>query len=386
MSPRSSIFSFDTLQSVPRPSSAFWLTVVLCLMLRGLMAAGANRLDGIPAHCTNTRLMYIEQTLIRDNRTPPLIALMGNSLMRYGLLEKQVAAAAGVRPEEVINLGVENGSAWGALVLMRRNPQLAASLRLIIYAIQPAEIDRGSRTRWIDSFYQNSTLADRWMEDGWSDRAKLLLDWGWPFHSQRRDLTTWLAGIRGDIGYSDPSGLKPAWHSPLFDRLRARSSKYEQSPDPITIANITGPLSRRHIGHLNDLIALCREHGIRVHFITTPTRNVYDHVINGDRSLSNGLVRFECFLDDLGVPSSRMHKSPLRDRICLDEHADFLDYCHLAPEGASKLTQAVTTDLLAQGVLPVSETRIPDNAFTTAPGTTRILPGIKAALSPVADR
>ena len=363
----SSIFSFDTLTALPRPTRSFWLAVGICVALRLLMAAAGDRLEHIPAHCTNRRLMYLEQTLVRANPTPPKILLMGSSLMRYGLIEDQVAAAAGVRPAEVVNLALENGSAWDALVLLRRNPKLVASTRLIIYAIHPGEVNPGSRARWIDNFYQFSTLGEKVIADRWSDRLRLVLDWAWPYQSQRRDLVIWLTGLQGQTGYTDPNGLRPAWNTGLFQRLKARSPIYERPPAPADLAGIDVRVSRQHLRHLTDFIAFCRDRGIRLHFLTTPTRRVYDQVVASTESLRAGLGQFESLLDSLGVQCSLFHKPPARLGIGLDESADFLDYCHLTPGGARKLTLAVAADLLARGVLPLQAGSTVGPALTRAP-------------------
>ena len=363
----SSIFSFDTLAGLPRLTRSFWLAAGICLTLRLLMAAAGDQLERIPAHCTNRRLMYLEQTLVRANPTPPKVLLMGSSLMRYGLIEDQVAAAAGVPPGQVVNLALENGSAWDALVLLRRNPKLAASARLIIYAIHPGEINPGSRARWIDNYYQLSTLGEKLIADRWSDRLRLVLDWAWPYQSQRRDLVTWLAGLGGQTGYTDPDGLRPAWNPGLFQRLKARSPIYQRPPAPEDLAGIDVRVSGQHLRHLTDFIDFCRQRGIRLHLLTTPTRRVYDRVVASTDSLRAGLSQFELLLDSLGVGASLFHKPPARLAIGLNDKEDFLDYCHLTPDGARKLTLAVAADLQARGILPLPAGPAAGPTLTRAP-------------------
>ncbi len=386
MSDSSSIFSFDTLRGLPRPTAAFWLTVVLCVALRLLMAWQADRLDRIPSHCSNKRMMCLERKLVRENPVGPRIALMGNSLMRYGLVEDQVALAANVSPPEVVNLGLENGSAWDALTLLRRNPRLTERLQLVLYAIQPSEISLGSRDRWIDFFYQHSTLAERLSADRASDRAKLAVDWVWPFRSQRRDLPGWLLGLAGQS--SDPTSepLKPAWESPLLEQLKARASRYEQPPRPAGVIGVAGTVSRRHTRHLHDLVTFCEKRDIAFCLVTTPTRRVYDRVVATDVSLSAGQARFERLLDDLAVPVVRAHTGPLRDRIGLDECADFLDYCHLTPEGARKFTNTITASLTTQRLLPLSEQSAAVREVTSVPEPAREPEKSSAGMSALLDR
>src|SRR6476660_2782421 len=98
----SSIFSFDTLAALPRPTRAFALTVALCAGVRLLLGVMSDRLDLIPAPATKTRLVSLEQNLIRKARASPKILLMGSSLTRYGLLEDRIAAAAGINTDETI--------------------------------------------------------------------------------------------------------------------------------------------------------------------------------------------------------------------------------------------------------------------------------------------
>jgi hypothetical protein len=61
------------------------------------------------------------------------------------------------------------------------------------------------------------------------------------------------------------------------------------------------------------------------------------------------------------------HKPPARLGIGLNDREDFLDYSHLTPGGARKLTRAVAADLLARGVLPLHADSTARTTLTRAP-------------------
>ena len=329
------------------------LTLVVCAAVRLGFHVTAGYMERIPSSCMNPRYMYLEHALVREAQTPPRILLMGNSLTRYGLREGQIAAAAGLNASEVVNVGIENGSIWDALVLLRRNPELARTVQLIVYALQPGQLNPGSRARWIGYFYPFSTLTEKLHADRWSDRACLVLDWVWPYHSQRRDLTTWLTGLTGESTWQDSDDLRPAWIPENLAKLKARSRRFDGQPNPQAIIGIGTELSAQHIRHLRDFIAYCRQHKIAVVFITTPTRRCYDEVVENTPTLYAGLQRFEDFLVNLDAPYIPFQSGHNRITLGLDDPVDFFDYCHLTPDGARKLTSAVSRALIKHRWLPI---------------------------------
>lgn len=351
----SSIFSFDTLTAWPRPTRAFALTIALCAALRIALGLMADRLDLIPAPATKTRLLTLEQRLIRQPRSSPRILLIGSSLTRYGLLEDRIADASKLPRGEVINLGVENGSSWDALVLLRRNPRLSEAVSLVIYGVEPGQINAEGRARWMDHFYRFSTLREKWEVDRWTDRGLLLSDWAWPWHSERRDVIAWAQCAMGQLPQAADELLRPAWEPRSFAKLRSRKTHFEHSPSPdeiIGMNDATSPLYKRL---LEELVSYWRDRRVRVLLVTMPTSEVYTRAVLDRAELRAGVQKFDDILASLSGPDVEIERCFARPDLKLDDREDFMDYTHLTPRGADRLTRVVIDALTRRQWLPLDE-------------------------------
>jgi hypothetical protein len=355
----SSIFSFDTLTALPRPTRSFALTLTICAALRITLGMMSDRLDLVPAPATKTRLVSLEQRLIRHAHATPKILLIGSSLTRYGLLEDPIAAAAGLEPGETVNLGVENGSPWDALVLLRRNPRLCDSVRLVIYGVEPGQINAEGRARWMDHFYRFSTVSEKWAVDHWQDRALLLLDWAWPWHSERRDLITWVQAASGRFPEMTDADLRPAWEPCAFAKLRSKRARFERSPSPDEIIGMNVATSPLYEQLLQELITYWRNRHVRVLLVTMPTSGIYERAVLARAELRAGVLKFDGILASLSGPDVEIERCFARPSLNLDDREDFLDYTHLTPGGAGRLTRLVIDTLKQRRWLPLDDLTTP---------------------------
>ena len=352
MRPSSSIFSFDTLVGLPRPSRALVLTLAICGLCRLGITVASDWLDGIPASVTNKWYADVEHVLVQQSKTPPKILLMGNSLTRYGLCSDQMADAFGLERNEIANLAIPSGNVWQALVLLRRNPDRLADVEMIFFGVDPGQIHAGARARHIDHYYQFSTLREKCTVDRYGDRCRLVVDWVWPYRSQRRDVVTWLRGLHGEFPEGLVEPFDVAWLPENMAKMKARRQEF-MSP-PSKVAGVAGPLSGQYQKHFHEFVSICRDRGIRLVFVGSALRDSYLAAVAADPELRAGFDRFERFFDGLGAEFLDYHRISSHERLGLNSPEDFLDLCHMTPSGARKLTAAVVNDCLRQGLLPPS--------------------------------
>lgn len=363
MERRSSIFAFDTLTGLPRVTASLVLTLVFCAGFRAVLYAASDRLDRIPAPAIFQRYIELEDQIISRAKTRPKIVLMGNSMARYGLLEDQIAAAAGMAPAEVANLGIEAGQPWDALFFWRRNPEFFSDVRLVVYNVGFSELQERSVRRRLGHFYRFSTLPEKLTVDRWSDRMLMTLDWVWPYHSDRRDLVTWGLGLCGESDYLRPEAMRPAWEPSKMTTLRARwlprleSAKPPSAPgasvDPEwTPAEWPEGTSQCQVNLLTRLVDQWRHAGIKVLLVAMPGATVIHRARFCNQDAQTRLAQFNAAMS--AMAGGDVAYLCWRDgaEAGLDDAADFMDECHLTPQGARKFTSLIVSRLTAMDWLP----------------------------------
>jgi hypothetical protein len=358
----SSIFSFDTLTGLPRITASLVLTVAVCAGFRLGLFAASDRLDHIPSPAIFQRYVELEDELIRQADARPKIVLMGNSMARYGLLEDRIAAAAGLPNDEVVNMSIEAGRPWDALVFIRRNPDFFRDVRLVIYNVGLPELLESSIARRRDHYYRFSTLAEKLTADRWSDRALMTLDWLWPYHSDRRDLVTWMLGSRGQSDYVHREGLRPAWEPDKMARLQARwvpavSAIADRSGrvvnvDPGSVsAEWPEGTSRFEVRVLDQLVSRWREAGANVLLLGMPGATVVYQRRYGSLDGQTRLAQFDAALEAMTDENVAYVAWRAGVEAGLDDASDFMDECHMTRAGARKFTGVVIERLAAIGWL-----------------------------------
>jgi len=351
----SSIFSFDTLAGLPRPTRSLWLTLVICVAFRCVLFIEADALESIPAPAMNRRYEYLERVHIRAAKSAPKILLMGNSLIRSGLLEEQIAQDAGLEPGEVLNLGLISGRPWEATLFLRRNPDLAKNVQLVVYNIGRHQIDRVNAIKHIDRFYRYGTLDEKLAADGWDNRAKLLLDHFWPCISERRTLATWLVGLMGngedDFAF-DSERPRPAWEGNFRSAWQRAKAKADRRPPPSAFVEDTS-LSLQHEQILRDFVNYWRDRGIRLVLVSTPVRRTWLDAMLESPQARQRWLSFDEQIKAMTGGNVAYYPWYTANQCGLDDPDDFLDTSHLTPEGARKLTAALVKTLKERGLLPL---------------------------------
>jgi len=357
MPSRSSIFSFDTLTVRPKPTPALLLAIGLCAAFRMSLYAARSRLDHVPAASIHPQFIAREYLLVRRAKVRPRIVLMGDSITLYGLREEQLAAAAGLEPDEVVNLGVESGRAWDALLLLRRNPEFFSRVQLVVFNVTLSQVTLASAAKRLPHFYRFSTLREKLQADAPVDRLILLLDWAWPFFSERRDWATWLSCIAGVQAGSLDEPLRPAWEAENMKKLRTNPRSGGGMPAPLAESRAVG-LSKLHQELLDRFVRHWVDQNVPVLLVCMPVAPSF-----ADSPLRAGAppewVAFRNHLDSLtgGRVAVWDLKSRARD-LGLEEETDYLDEGHLTPCGAEKMTAVLVEQLDRLGWLRLSPGRL----------------------------
>lgn len=337
MPSRSSIFSSDTLTGWPRPSRSLVLAFVLCGALRiGMLAAG-DRLDHIPAPSVHAQLIAREDRLIREAQVKPKVALMGDSIMLYGVDEDRLAELAGLPRGEVVNLGIESGRAWDALVLMRRNPDFFSDVRLVIFNVTLSQVTITSAAKRFAHFRRFSTLEERWRADFTTDRASLVVDWAWPCFSERRDLATWLVHAAGDEPAIQES-LRPAWVPANMQKLLARrqaAASDEPLEDAVKFDRIA--VSRLHRDLLGQFVECWRDRGVPVLLVYIPVAP--SGLPRAARAADHpDFISVQQFLQSFVGEDVAVANWLFDTSLGFNDGADYLDEGHMTPSGAAKMS------------------------------------------------
>jgi len=363
MERRSSIFAFETLTGLPRVTASLVLTLVVCAAFRLTLYVASDRLDYIPAPAIYQRYIELEDHTIHRTETRPKIVLMGNSMARYGLLEEQIAKAAGLAPAEVANLSIEAGQPWDALLFLRRNPDFFSDVRLVIYNVGLSELQETSVKRRLSHFYRFSTLSEKLAADRWSDRALMTLDWVWPYHSDRRDLVTWGLGLCGESDYVRPEALRPAWEPSKMATLQRRWLPRVSTVDPASLQVATighEPITARwpegsshlHISLLEQLVDQWRQAGTKVLLVAMPGATVVHRTRYGSQVGQTRLAQFDAAVSAMADGSVAYVRWRDGAEAGLDDTTDFMDECHLTPQGARKFTSLIVATLTDMHWLP----------------------------------
>lgn len=340
------------------------MTLAVCAACRLWFYAASDHLDHIPAPAIPQRYIQLEQVLIRDATKKPKIVLMGNSLTRYGLLEDQIAQAAGLQSGEVVNLAIEASRAWDARVLMTRNPEFFEDVQIVTYNIELYQILQPFVDERLPYFYRFSTPWEKLKADRLEDRAKLMLDWLWPYHSERRSLVAWWLGWQGDPDYVKAAGLRDAWKPKQMAKklARKRSTQARRRERSDEVAPWDGratsshevAISALHQQILKEFIAHWQQLGVRLLLIRTPHSDAYckeyerNNCAHRDRQ-----IRFDAMLEALCDKNTVYLHWERGSEIGLDYETDFMDDWHLTPKGAQKLTAVVIDAVQERRWLPL---------------------------------
>lgn len=187
----SSIFSFDTLEVRPKVSTPVWVALAIVAAARVALLAQPDAFLTVAELGAQQQYMAVEALhRLSDNPSPEVI-IAGTS--RLGALPPScIAEAMGIPARQVANYSCAGNTFWRVLAFLRRNPDAAANLNVLVFDVLPFQLHRGPIVSESDPLFlalatdeeraRIETPGDQLI--AWSDRIL-------PYRSERRRIIGW---------------------------------------------------------------------------------------------------------------------------------------------------------------------------------------------------
>lgn len=194
MSWSSSIFSFDTLQSWPRPSRAALFAVGVLLVVRAVIGVATASGFYDPQLAEATIFASLEMEHRQAAQREPSVLLMGTSRM-VDISESCVERALGLPRGAVRNASQLSPSFWRNAALLRRNPDLLRGVRVVAIDVLPLHFF-GEEMVGDEVFLRHASLPERARVRELLPRIRAVADFALPVWSERRSVLEWARAAR----------------------------------------------------------------------------------------------------------------------------------------------------------------------------------------------
>jgi hypothetical protein len=271
------------------------------------------------------------ETQVIARAADPVVLLLGSSRMRDAIAPRTLERALGLRPGQVLNLGLTNGEPFSARVLYERNHAVLSRARVAVFAVEPWQVARqghvnervrrfatlGQRLRWFDGPERLSLVVGalwRTLDAGVALRRLA-------FAPLRHPSPGLPIGEDGRVEWRDEEQVEALAKIPVGRSARRHWSGF--SP------------SRGRLACLGELVERLRGDGIEVIVVQLPVRDGYWRQVESRwpdrlatyRRLVEGAVNEVAWMGEAAAEGL--------------ERADFYDYGHLTPSGAEKVTARI---------------------------------------------
>lgn len=280
-----------------------------------------------------------EHLLRSQPPAPATIVLAGTSRMRDAVAPGALAAALGLTPQEVLNLGVSAGRPSDAAELYERLSARTAAARLVVIAVEDWQFNAAWPGFPDLRFRSRAGLGDRLAYPDTRHRADLVLGAIWRLWDLRYDL-------RARV--SDVTHLRdPRVGQVGFDRLGRVQSVGRAADDPVG-GSVSGPeadpgFARAFLSsytfwayEADQLVGLskaAKANGARVLVLRLPLRPSYAAAVEAEHAVAERGWHGE--LHRRGVELLDLRDSA-RFGLAPD---DWLDYGHLTAAGSLRFTE-----------------------------------------------
>ncbi len=360
MSSRSSIFSFDTLAEFPRPNRVFFLVLALLVCIGLLISKNRVYLETIAPRSMITPV----SSFLRNHHTGQAkIIFLGSSRFVSCINSDFFAQLGNIDPAGVLNLSMDSGSFWEALVLCRENPFLLESASLAVINIEPWMFNRNllhpiyrKPHEFEPHFYTWAEFREKMEIPDLKTRAGLFLDLLWPL-SEKRNVVDWYNGLNAMVHSASPPAylIAPAYHYNEA-ALRARMNDPRFHPRVISIYHLHDyAFSEQKAEYLRRLVQKLREKGIRVLLVQPPMHRDYMKAIYHNPASKAGYQRFLAYIH--AMENDQIHsivwETP--EDCGLDETV-FMDYGHFNLVGGRLFTEKLFAEMKRLGILKLDKT------------------------------
>jgi len=274
--------------------------------------------------------MYALEDEVLVKAADPVVVVFGSSRMRDALPPRSVERALGLEAGRVLNLSLDGGTPFDALVAYRRNRKLLSRAEVLVVGIDDWYVKANVQPNPQDRRF--GTLRDRMECSRGRERAAAVVGSVWHTVDVRGALKERLVrigrpprpspvGPDGRVtwrGVEDPEAVGPQ----VADSVRM-AAKFHASMDP----------GSGRVRQLRELLRLAREDGVEVLLIELPLRAAYRREVR--THYPETLAYYREAFGPLHDPDAGVTLRFLDDASALGlTAAHFYDYGHLTPLGA----------------------------------------------------
>ncbi len=336
---RSSILSFDTLCERIRVSKAAVLTLVFCAVFRAVLFLGNDLIASFPRR--GLEFMSIEQRCIRDIPAPAKVLLMGSSRIRYAVVSDVVADELGLPRDQVQNITLRAGGPLDALILLRRNPHLLDNAKLVVFDINPWQLNLNGQFLVPPRLHYIASLSERLRLFDLAGKCEVLWDCVWPSNRERRTLARWMENLWWLAKGAKYSTDWNPWWAP---------GEHGQAGEEAALRH----MQRFEVCQLmeeswREFVDLLDRRGIPLVIIETPTLEMYYTTINETPEYRKGYEKYLDIKQSLARPGVHFKTWLLPEDAGLTDD-DLFDYGHLAKNAALKFSRVLAAYLRDEGL------------------------------------
>lgn len=314
-----------------RPTLIAALTAVaICAVARvGLDTEAVRNLPG----AIDERALNRAQDRLTKRRESTEVVVLGSSRMRDAIDPEVLAKALELPPKRVVKAAISGGTAFEALVMMRRDETLFRNTKVALVDIGCWQFNDNLTIVRHPLFYRHATLAERWSLSDLPERAKSIADWFWPYVSERRRLADWANAI---------APFSPPTEEPEVEGALDRGAA---AWDAVAMAKAFTKdyvFSDRMAAAWRSFVGELTARGVRMLIVDMPAQEAHQDWI--DANASGVCQEYERFLSSLSISGVTVVRYLRPADVGLTD-GDFGDYAHLSPEGAEKFSKFVATQI-----------------------------------------
>ena len=353
----SSIFNFNTLQSIPKPTRSFFLCLIILLSVGTSISSNRSLFEKtLPKYPTITPVLSYIDTHYADK---PEVIFMGSSRLVSCIKTYPLAKLLNISPECVLNLSIDSGSFWEYQVIYRENSNFFNKCKVAIINVEPWMFNKNiiNPIFKTQNFYQPyftiwATLSERLAHPDFISKISMAFDFFWPV-SEKRSLDSWISLIQssekgknnfGHLGFPDYHSNQQAYHALANSPIFKANSIARDHMNNYRFSNIKAR-------YLEDLINNLKSKCDHIILLQPPVRKEYMNVIYNNKSYHETYQHVVSFLHDLEKKKDNIqYISWETPEMCGLNESIFVDYGHFNKNGAYQFTDLLFNTLVDDDV------------------------------------
>jgi len=280
------------------------------------------------------------ESQVIDHADRQVILFMGSSRMRDAVIPRQVEHELNLPTASVLNLGLNAGTPFDALVLYRRNRDRLRRARVLVFGIEDWYLNAAMAPNERDRRF--ASLGERLGVFTWDHTASLLLGWVWHACDARDAIHRYLTRLS--------FGAAPQLALAADGRIQWRDQELHTGPaDADVNADLAWfyhdyTFSDGRIRQMRALIEMAQDDGLQVMIVQLPWRDTYVDQLQTKHP--EAYRRYHQLAASLtqAFPGAAAYMIERASALAIPP-THYYDYGHLTIDGARTMTTHLT-DLL----------------------------------------